>query len=151
MANTWTSLLELVYPVGAVYQSWNTTSPATLFGGTWLQLTDRFLYASSTPGATGGKSNHSHSLDSDSNKQSWANIDFLFSGNWCNVGYRTMNEVISDGGSFSANEYKAWYSSSINASSETAWHGITLGGRTQENSVTLYPPYLTCCIWYRTA
>jgi hypothetical protein len=30
-----TSVLNAVYPVGAIYLSVNSTSPATLFGGTW--------------------------------------------------------------------------------------------------------------------
>lgn len=38
MANTWTTLLDAVYPVGAVYISWSTTSPAILFGGTWTDI-----------------------------------------------------------------------------------------------------------------
>jgi len=30
------NLLNLVYPVGSIFLSVNSTSPATLFGGTWL-------------------------------------------------------------------------------------------------------------------
>lgn len=29
------SLIDLVYPVGSFYMSSSSTSPATLFGGTW--------------------------------------------------------------------------------------------------------------------
>ena len=32
-------LLDLVYPVGSIYLSVNSTSPSTLFGGTWEQIT----------------------------------------------------------------------------------------------------------------
>lgn len=45
------------YPVGAIYQSTVSTSPATLFGGTWAALTDRFLIGASATypaGTTGG-------------------------------------------------------------------------------------------------
>jgi hypothetical protein len=31
----WANILDLVYPVGAIYMSVVNTSPATLFGGTW--------------------------------------------------------------------------------------------------------------------
>ena len=34
---------DMIYPVGAIYISVNSTSPASLFGGTWEQLKDRFL------------------------------------------------------------------------------------------------------------
>lgn len=36
-------LIDLIYPVGSVYISLNSTSPATLFGGTWDQIKGRFL------------------------------------------------------------------------------------------------------------
>lgn len=36
-------LLNLIYPVGSIYMSVNSTSPATLFGGTWEQIKGRFL------------------------------------------------------------------------------------------------------------
>lgn len=34
------SILEKTYPVGSVYMSFNETSPATLFGGTWVEIGD---------------------------------------------------------------------------------------------------------------
>lgn len=40
-----TNILELVYPVGSIYMSVNSTDPGTLFGGTWVRLTDTFLLA----------------------------------------------------------------------------------------------------------
>ena len=54
-------ILEAVYPVGSIYMSVNSTSPATLFGGTWVQIEDRFLLAAGTTykaGATGGEVTH---------------------------------------------------------------------------------------------
>ena len=55
--NTTMALLNMVYPIGAIYLSANSTNPATLFGGTWEQLKDRFLLAAGTSyaaGSTGG-------------------------------------------------------------------------------------------------
>lgn len=40
-----------IYPVGAVYISTNSTSPESLFGGTWEQIHGRFLLASGSPDA----------------------------------------------------------------------------------------------------
>lgn len=44
-SDSWNSLLDLVYPVGALYISREPTSPATLFGGTWFRLSDVLLAA----------------------------------------------------------------------------------------------------------
>ena len=40
---TSTKALSEVYPVGSIYMSTEPTSPASLFGGSWSQLTGRFL------------------------------------------------------------------------------------------------------------
>ena len=69
-------LMKLIYPVGSLYWSSKSTNPASLFGGTWVQIKDRFVLACGdtykTVGATGGASSvtlsvsnmpsHSHSF-----------------------------------------------------------------------------------------
>lgn len=40
-----TQLLNLIYPIGSVYQSFKPFSPATFLGGTWKQLDGQFLFA----------------------------------------------------------------------------------------------------------
>ena len=59
------SLLD-VYPVGSIYMSVSSTSPAALFGGTWEQLKDRFLLGAGdtyTAGDTGGEATHTLTVD----------------------------------------------------------------------------------------
>lgn len=54
-------MLNLVYPIGAIYMSVVSTSPALLFGGTWERIQDKFLLcagSSYAAGATGGESTH---------------------------------------------------------------------------------------------
>lgn len=54
-------LLNFIYPVGSIYMSVGTTSPAVLFGGTWEQIEGKFLLASSSShalGTTGGEETH---------------------------------------------------------------------------------------------
>lgn len=54
-------ILEMVYPIGSIYMSVNSTNPEYLFGGTWEQLKDRFLLGagdSYNNGATGGEATH---------------------------------------------------------------------------------------------
>lgn len=53
--------LNKVYPVGSIYMSVNSTSPATLFGGTWEAIEGQFLLGASstyTAGSTGGEAEH---------------------------------------------------------------------------------------------
>ena len=40
-----TALLNFCYPVGSLYWSSKSTNPGTLFGGTWVQIKDRFVLA----------------------------------------------------------------------------------------------------------
>lgn len=59
--DTKANTLLAAWPVGSIYMSVNSTSPATLFGGTWTQLKDRFLLgagSSYSNGATGGEATH---------------------------------------------------------------------------------------------
>lgn len=48
------NIFDMVYPVGSIYMSVNTTSPALFFGGTWEQIKGKFLYASEDSGITSG-------------------------------------------------------------------------------------------------
>lgn len=72
------SILDWVYPVGSLYWSKKSTDPATLFGGTWTRIKDKFILAagdSYAQGATGGSATvtltadqlptHSHSAWTD--------------------------------------------------------------------------------------
>ena len=62
MDTAWQNL----YPVGAIYLSVSSASPAGLFGGDWTQITDRFLLACGaayTAGATGGEAAHALTTD----------------------------------------------------------------------------------------
>lgn len=60
--DSWVDYNLVVYPVGAVYISYSSTSPATLFGGTWVAITGRFLYANADTG-TGGSNTQTLSVD----------------------------------------------------------------------------------------
>ena len=57
------AIVDLIYPIGAIYMSVISTSPATLFGGTWTQLKDKFLLGLGDTGTvedTGGASSVSY-------------------------------------------------------------------------------------------
>lgn len=64
------NIMLSLYPVGSIYMSVNSTSPETLFGGTWEQIKDKFLLACGNTysnGSTGGSASlqsHTHSIPS---------------------------------------------------------------------------------------
>ena len=49
------SLLDYIYPVGAVYIAYKNDSPATLFGGTWVRISNAFLWAVPDGGTIGAE------------------------------------------------------------------------------------------------
>ena len=56
-------ILNTVYPIGSLYTSFNSTNPADIIGGTWVQIQDCFLMAagsSYTIGTSGGSATHTH-------------------------------------------------------------------------------------------
>lgn len=40
--------LDLAYPIGSIYMSMDLKNPASLFGGTWEQVSERFLFGASS-------------------------------------------------------------------------------------------------------
>ena len=60
------NIWDKINPEGSIYMSANTISPATLFGGTWEQIHDRFLLSSSDSyplGGIGGEVSHTLSVN----------------------------------------------------------------------------------------
>jgi hypothetical protein len=130
-ALTTSDLLSKVYPVGSIYMSVNSTSPASLLGGTWSQLKDRFLLgagSSYSNGATGGSATHTLTVNEmPSHKHDL--VDWVYwsssNGGWTN--FRTGSE------------------STVSRSGlETDPAG---GGQAHNNM----PPYLVVYMWKRTA
>lgn len=131
-----TALLNYVYPVGSIYMSVNSTSPATLFGGTWEQLEDRFLLGAGSAyvaGTTGGEAthtlttsempNHKHSLDLDKSSAEATGYGLTEST------YFTNRAIVYRSGSL-------------------AWSTTLVGGGGAHNNM---PPYLAVYMWKRTA
>ena len=59
-------LADVIYPVGAIYISVNSTNPANLFGGQWEQIKDRFLLSSGDTyknGSVGGSATHTIAVE----------------------------------------------------------------------------------------
>lgn len=106
-ANYWKKFKEYIsspldaYPIGAYYISNSPTSPATLFGGTWVQVKDRMILAVgdtyNSAGATGGSAttklvvnnipSHNHSCDTTGN-HTHTRGSMNITGDFSGVGYK---------------------------------------------------------------
>ena len=135
------SVIDMVYPVGAIYMSVNSTNPGNLFGGKWEQIKDRFLLAagdSYAAGSTGGEASHTLSVEE---MPPHSHSEFF---NISGVG-----RVTAGGGSISGTEfYEILKSASQGRASGGATYTSYAGGGAAHNNM---PPYLTVYMWKRIA
>lgn len=134
-----TGLADLIYPVGSIYMSVNSVNPATLFGGTWEQIQDKFLLASGSTysaGATGGEA--VHALTTSEMPSHGHNIGV---GTSEVAGSNTIppwHLIINDGA----------YNSKANSEEHYAATTLPTGNGNPHNNM---PPYLAVYMWKRTA
>ena len=140
-------ILDLVYPIGSVYMSINSTSPATFIGGTWERIQGRFLYAGDTdiiPGSEGGAIKHQHKYV----VYSLVSKEVTGTANATNNGEEKPSvprKELSTGNSWNINsklgDGSAWnYTDGIQYSST--------GTTSMESGM---PPYLSVYIWKRVS
>lgn len=114
------------YPVGAYYISESATSPASLFGGTWTQVTGRFLRAANDT-ATGGSDTHTLTTAQLPKNKAYSSGDV------------NGNAGFSD----------ELYTGAFSQGSEYAYLNLTyIGGGQSHNNM---PAYKDVYVWRRTA
>lgn len=137
-----TDVLNKTYPVGAIYISTSQTSPASLLGGSWEQIKDKFLLSSGdsySAGTTGGEASHTLTID-----EMPAHRHSLYSAE----GYSSDSVGIGNtNGKFigcTFNGTGQYYDTT--KTGETCLSN-TGGGQAHNNM----PPYLVVYMWKRTA
>lgn len=129
---------KTIYPVGAIYQSMSTTSPASLFGGSWNKIENRFLYnsGSKSAGSTGGEELHTLSITEMPIHHHTSNIG----GNFLILSPNTQESETQAG--FQAGPL--W----INTPKSQVGETNDIGGGNPHNNM---PPYLVCSMWRRVS
>ena len=133
--------IDQVYPVGSIYMSVNSTSPSTLFGGTWERLKDTFLLAvgdAYSAGATGGEA--AHLLTND---ELPANMGSLKALGWGSGDYYVATTGVVTHSSASPMDQTLLPGSNV----QTVEYLFSGGGQAHNNM----PPYLAVYMWKRTA
>lgn len=136
----WSALVNKLYPVGCIYQSTSSTSPASFLGGTWERIKDKFILAAGdtyAAGKTGGEASHALTVDEmPAHRHVGIDIDNLYCFGWENGSLTGVNFKNFYGGTYWGNNVQNRLTSGY------------AGGSTAHNNM---PPYLTAYIWKRIA
>ena len=163
-------LIDLIYPVGSIYMSVNSTSPADLFGGTWDTMpAGRVLLAQGksqwgttyTAGSTGGEATHlltpeempRHKHDAVANNENISGTAYLQMGNGISIATGSTTGVFSAIGSGTVEGYGSGSKSGTNGLKFNSTHTPTIsisytGADTAHNNLQ---PFIAVFMWRRTA
>lgn len=121
------TLDKILYPIGSIYMSVNSTNPSQLFGGTWVQISGRFLYCTNNSMDTGGEATHKLTINEMPSHNHMVDYDQVWDGGGGTLALGTTD----NGGSWAS----------------ATWVHNTGGSKAHNNM----PPYFTVYCWYRTA
>lgn len=137
------TIADLIYPVGSIYMSVNSTDPSTLFGGSWERIQDRFLLASGNSygaGTTGGSAkatlpSHTHTFGSG--------------------GYQMWGAKIGTGSTEPGNQIsgdaKYYAAAKGGSTSNYDWLSRVDSKGVSDVSQANMPPYLAVYVWKRVS
>ncbi len=134
-------ILDVIYPVGAIYMSVNSANPQTLFGGSWERIQDKFLLSAGSAysaGSTGGVASHYHTT-----------ADHTLTINEIPSHSHNFNNA-TDEGSTSLWSYTATYRTASKGPTDTTGGGQPHNHGNTSQSSNL-PPYLAVYVWKRTS
>ena len=145
-------IVDLIYPIGSIYMSTNATSPATLFGGKWERIQDRFLLAAGSTYAAGGmdgEATHTLTVDELPDHRHAFTTDSAGSHNH-RAGYKRKDAYGK--GTFDGQHWSNYNAGEVRTTSEGAHtHTGTTNGAGGNGKHNNMPPYLTVYMWKRTA
>ena len=135
------AFINLIYPIGSIYLSVNSTSPQQLFGGEWEQIKDKFLLSAGNAysgGSEGGEAEHILTID----EMPSHNHNLYKNG----TDGESVLSIGQDGTYANAN-YAA-LGTSVKPFAEATVGISTTDGNIAHNNL---PPYLAVYMWIRTS
>ena len=147
------SLLNAIYPVGAIYMSVNSMNPGTLFGGTWEQIKDTFLLSAGdtyAAGTTGGEAAHTLTAAEAAQKA----ISIASSGGHKHDVIFKYDSKQTASGTAKLSPYTSGSQSSTNVciiNDDTGKHTHSITGENATAAHNNMPPYLAVYVWKRIA
>ena len=152
-------LVDVIYPIGSIYMSVNSNSPSTLFGGTWQQLEDTFLFATSGTADTGYQATagskdavvveHNHTQASHNHGSGDSTYPNFMTTN-INIAVGQTKRTLPSAGS----DYYYVYSKEkgdIGQHSTTDSKQPTINNKGVSGTDKNMPPYMKVYMWKRTA
>lgn len=139
-----------VYPVGAVYISFNSANPATLFGGVWERLKDTFLlangdaYAPNTSGGSATKTIGVENIPSHNHSMSAAGVH----SHSVTVNRDLVSGTPQTDAVFGDQEQDGKNTLGTNSAGS---HTHEIGNTGGDLPLNIMPPYKTVYVWRRTA
>lgn len=131
------NLMDIIYPIGSVYISFNSTSPAASVGGTWELLDNVFLYGTSgTIGVKGGESNHTLITNEIPKHQHALKVAVNWGGD-----AGVLRSVVATNSTF-------WTGGDIDNGTYDSNNSTSFVGAGQPHNNM--PPYITCRMYKRT-
>ena len=140
-------LIDFFYPVGCIYTSMNSTNPQTLFGGTWVQITNRFLYCTSYSKTYGGQNSVSYTPSGSINGHTLT-IDEI-PGHTHNVTYNGWTNAQTGSGIGYSNLAGTMNTKTSSSTGGGKSHNHTFTGTAA--TIPTVPEWISCYAWYRTA
>lgn len=149
------NLLDIIYPIGSIYTSTNSTNPKNIWGGEWSPIEGQFLLGASSTysaGTTGGAATVTLTTEQmPAHDHGWKTL----TGTVWNIPGQSATQEFSFSGILSSANKREGHGYTVNTT--TANDGFVVNASHQHNTVGSgqahdnMPPYLAVYMWKRTS